>query len=169
MIQRIARVFFRLVLVCVAAAPDPANCADYVHTSRVASLSIRSEEGVIAVGDVGIGATFCGSTSEMICFQAKDFKFAIPSMAIARTKWTHDGERYEARRIADPLFGRAGPYWLVRQKTGNSFTFVFSDQFGLVVIQAGSRSSGVYLLMQPCGFGSPPDCHSSMREDASQR
>ena len=147
-----------LTMASAIAIAQPALAADYMRTTLAGTITIQPEQRLIAIGEVVSEATFCERASEMICFRSKDFRFAIPTAPAQRTAWSHDGESYEGKRTSEAVFGRAGPYWLVRQRGLSGLEFLFSDTYGLVVIQAGAQPLSTYVLLQNCGFGAAPDC-----------
>ena len=135
----------------------PASAADYVHMSSSRTISIRSDQHLIAIGDVAHEATFCDPATGLICFQSRDFKFAVPVDVGKRSTWAHDGVSYSSRRLDETLLGRPGPYWLIKQQGHDRFEFVYSDRFGLLSIQTKSRATGAYILMQSCRFAAAAD------------
>jgi hypothetical protein len=149
----------RAITLCVSLMfVGSALAADYIHTSSGRSMSIRSEQQAIAIGDIGYDANFCDASTGMVCLRAHDFRFSIPIDAQRRSTWVHDGVAYSAKAIDETIFGRPGPYWMIKQEGRNGFEFIYSDRFGLIALQKKTGTPGAYLLMQPCGFAAPPDC-----------
>lgn len=113
-----------------------------------------------SVNDVVFDAVACEKSREMICFSSRGIDFAVLKKMKERASWTYNGIRFAVDKKLDlPIFGRPGPFWLIKQERDAALWFLYSPTHGLVMLGgAGLSGSSAYVVMDPCGFGATKDC-----------
>ena len=109
-------------------------------------------------------AKFCKEKAVYQCFNAENFKFAVPRRFTGeQTGWDFDGVSYRVtgttrRQILGRMYTA---YFIEQDLDSHRFRFVFTKEMGLIAITTIGVSNMVLILGEKCGFAAPARCSKS--------
>lgn len=106
---------------------------------------------------------FCPQTNGFYCFNADNFKFAVPKKLNRHMEsWVFDNVKYTVSGISNrSILGKKYLTYLVdREFEAYNLRFIYTEEAGLIAITTIGEKQGIFLMLaNKCGYAAPAACY----------